>query len=237
MFTSINRTHRLRQHGGVKAIIFVVILLIGAVVSIIWGTRRTGPPADQHLQSDFQRYLGAKLAEATLRSLGTDGGPVVVFSAADPRGPYADLLAALKRKLKEQKVEADVLTPGDLGLGDDDPYADGYERILRKYKPAVIVALALGLMDTSVPADLQSFVDGAGRLVLLGEITRLESHFTDWIRQGKAAAIVRHTGPLRHLAPATQASDAEATPQRHFEQHYTLLTAENINRLIPRKAE
>lgn len=237
LLNPMSRVRRLRQHGGVKAMVFVITLLIAAVASIIWGHCRPGPPVGQHLQSDFQRYLGAKLAEATLRALGTDGGPVVIFSAADPRGPYAAILTALTRKLKEQEVEAEVLTPRDLGLGDDDPYADGYERILRQYKPAALVAVVLGLMDTRIPSDLESFMDGAGRLVLLGEITRPESPLTDWIRQGKAMAIVRHTGPLQHMAPAEQTPAADTAPEQYFDQHYTLLTADNIDRLIPRKTE
>ncbi len=233
----MNRTRTFRQRGGVKAAIFVVILLAIAVASIIWGTRRTGPSVGEHLRADFQKYVGLQLAEATLRLLGTNSGHVVVLSAADPRGPYAALLTALTRKLKEQKVEADVFTPQTLGLGDDDPYADGYERILRQHKPAAIVAVALGLMDTSIPADLQSFMDGAGRLVLLGEMARPESPLTDWIRQGKATAIVRHAGPLRHLAPATQAPGTRTTAEQYFEQHHTILTAENIERVIPRRTE
>ena len=218
---------------------FVIILLAAAVLSIIWGACRTGIPIGEHLSSDVQRYVGLKVAEATLRLLETDADHVVLFSAAAGRGPYAALLSSLTRKLKEHKIEADVLTPQDLGHGDDDPYADGYERILRQHKPALIVAVALGALDVQgVPTELQTFVDGGGRLVLLGEIARPESPFLDWVRQGKAVAVVRNTGPLRHLAPATtQTPGPAATPQQYFEQHYTILTAENIGRVIPGKGE
>jgi hypothetical protein len=226
------RTGRARCRGGTLATVLVVVLFVIAAGVILWALRSgDGPAVAQHTRADLQARIGVEVARVVRDVAATTQGPVVVFILTGRKsGPYANQLAALQAALAWDGIEIEVYDPRSSGLRNDAPYTHGYELILERTRPGVLVALIHGGIDIGpIPSALRAFVDEGGRLVLLGGLSKAEGPFVDWIRQGEAFLVARRTGVLQHLAPDARLLNPATTPQEYFEQYYTVLTAENID--------